>query len=152
MKFVSVRSSQGKLRLFEITRASVLFSRKFQDAIARFTKVRILLIPLSITFLNPKILGFSFSTKVNLTQGAKYEKNNLQKISGNFLDRLRKLYLNRTLIQKLLAVFNQQKILGNISFSEQIFHRKQTLGSPDSCCSLIQISEPAIYLSKHSQK
>ena len=30
IKFVSVRSSQGNLSLFEITRASVLFSRKFQ--------------------------------------------------------------------------------------------------------------------------
>ena len=30
MKFISVRSSQGNLSLFEITRASVLSSRKFQ--------------------------------------------------------------------------------------------------------------------------
>ena len=30
IKFVSVRSSQGNLSLFEITRASVLFSRQFQ--------------------------------------------------------------------------------------------------------------------------
>ena len=39
---------------------SVIFP-KILGAIARFTKVRIFLIPLSIKILNPKILGFFFS-------------------------------------------------------------------------------------------
>ena len=36
---------------------------KILDAIYRFTKVRIFVIPISITFLNPKILGFLFYEK-----------------------------------------------------------------------------------------
>ena len=65
IKFVSVPSSVGNLRLFEITSQgfSVIFPT-ILDAIERFTKVRIFLIPLSITFLNPKILGFLFLRKV----------------------------------------------------------------------------------------
>ena len=38
---------------------SVIFSKSF-DVIERFTKVIIFLIPLSSTFLNPKISGFLF--------------------------------------------------------------------------------------------
>ena len=41
---------------------SVTF-RKFLDGIERFTKVKILLIPLSITYLNPRILGYLFLRK-----------------------------------------------------------------------------------------
>ena len=36
--------------------------------------------------------------------------------------------MNGTGIQKFLAVLNQQKILGHVCFSEQIFYRKQSLG------------------------
>ena len=39
--------------------------------------------------------------------------------------------MNGTFIQKFLVVFKQKKILGNICFSEQIFHRKQSLGGPE---------------------
>ena len=46
-------------------------------------------------------------------------------------DKLRKLYMNGTVIMKVLAFLNLQKILGNVCFSEQIFHRKQSLGVPD---------------------
>ena len=38
---------------------SIIFP-KILDAISRFTKVRIFLFPLSVTFLNPKILSFFF--------------------------------------------------------------------------------------------
>ena len=38
--------------------------QKILDATLRITKVRIFLIPLSITFLNPKILGFLFVRKI----------------------------------------------------------------------------------------
>ena len=40
---------------------------KILDAIQRSMKMKILLILLSITFLNPKILGFLFSAKNSLT-------------------------------------------------------------------------------------
>ena len=50
------------------------------DEICSITKVRHFLIPLSITFLNPKILCL------------------LQKIVRNLLDKLRKLYMNGTVI------------------------------------------------------
>ena len=72
IKFVSARSSQGNLTLFEITTALVRITNESQ----------FLLIPLSITFLNPKILGFLFSTKNSLTWGLKCEKLNFRKSQG----------------------------------------------------------------------
>ena len=44
---------------------------KILDAIQRITKVRIFLIPLSITYLNPKISAFPFLTKNSLTWDVK---------------------------------------------------------------------------------
>ena len=41
--------------------------------------MKIFLIPLSITFFNPKILGFLFSTSNSLTWGVKCEKFNFRK-------------------------------------------------------------------------
>ena len=52
-------------------------------------------------------------------------KIKLEKIVGNLLDKLRKLYMNGTFIQKFLAFLKLQQIVGNFYFSEQIFHRKQ---------------------------
>ena len=52
---------------------------KILDAFKRITKVGIILIPLSITFLNSKILGFLFSTKNSLTWVLKCKKLNLRK-------------------------------------------------------------------------
>ena len=68
IKFVSVRSSQRNLSmsLFEITRASVLFSLKFQTQLSALRKT-FFFIPLAITFLHLKILGFLFPTKNRLT-------------------------------------------------------------------------------------
>ena len=40
---------------------------------------------------------------------------------GNLLDKLRKLYMNGMGIWKFLAVLNQQRFLGHVRFSEQIF-------------------------------
>ena len=48
-----------------------------------FTNVRIFLIPISITVLNPKILGFLFLRKTALLLGVKCETIKLQKIVGN---------------------------------------------------------------------
>ena len=55
-----------------------------------------------------------------------------QKIVGNLLHKLRKLYMNGTFIYKFIAVLKKKKILGNICFSEQILYRKQSLGAPDT--------------------
>ena len=45
------------------------------------------------------------------------------------------LYLNGTVIEKFLVVLKQKKILGNIFlFSEQIIHRKQSLGFAAALC------------------
>ena len=43
---------------------SVIFPKINYDAIKRVTKVRIFLVPLSITLLNSKILGFLFPRKL----------------------------------------------------------------------------------------
>ena len=56
------------------------------------TKKRIFLIPLSIIFLNPKVLGFLFSMKNRLTWGVKCGKLNYS--VGNLLVELRKLYMS----------------------------------------------------------
>ena len=53
------------------------------------TKVRIFLIPLSITFSNSKTL---------VSLGREMRKIKLKKILENLLDKLRKLYMNRTVI------------------------------------------------------
>ena len=43
---------------------SVIFPKINYDAIKRVTKMRIFLVPLSITLLNSKILGFLFPRKL----------------------------------------------------------------------------------------
>ena len=55
---------------------------KILDELTSITKVRIFLIPLAITFLNPKILGSLFSTKNSPTWEATCEKLNFRKSSG----------------------------------------------------------------------
>ena len=54
-------------------------------------------IPLSITFLNLKVLDFLFLQKL-AQQGSKMWEIKLQKIVGNLLEKLRKLYLKGTVI------------------------------------------------------
>ena len=51
-------------------------------------------------------------------------------IVGNLLDKLRKLYINGTVIQKFLAFLKRWKILASFCFPEQIFYRKLSLGAP----------------------
>ena len=58
-----------------------------------FTKERIFLIPLSIIFLNRKVLGFLFSMKNRLTWGVK-----LNYSVGNLLVELRKLYMSGAVV------------------------------------------------------
>ena len=59
--------------------------------------MRIFLIPLSIAFSNMKILGFLFVRKMAKLR-SEMQKINLQEIVGNLLDKLRKLYMNGTVI------------------------------------------------------
>ena len=47
------------------------------------------------------------------------------------------MYTNETFIEKVLAVFKQKKILGNVCFSEQIFYRERSLGAPVSFSNVI---------------
>ena len=76
----SVIQQGPNLSLFEIISAPCSISfPKILDAIERFTKVRIFLILLYIAFLSPKILGFLFTTKKNLTWRVKCEKSNFGK-------------------------------------------------------------------------
>ena len=83
----------GELQSFRNCRGfgSFIFP-KILDAISPITKVDFFLIPLSVTFLNPKILGFLFCTKNSLTWGVKCEKKKKKKSS-------RKLCMNGTVIQ-----------------------------------------------------
>ena len=48
----------GELKSFRNSKGFGIIFPKMLDAIWRITKVKSILIPLSITFLNPKILGF----------------------------------------------------------------------------------------------
>ena len=57
------------------------------------------MIPLSITFLNPKILDFLLSLYEKQPDlGSEMWKIKLQKIVGNLLEKRRKLYMNGTVI------------------------------------------------------
>ena len=58
----------GVLESFRHYKTFCIIVPKILDAIKRILKVKIFLIPLSITFLNPEIiLDFLFSTKNGLT-------------------------------------------------------------------------------------
>ena len=66
---------------------------KISDAIYGFTNLRIFLTPISITFFNPKILGFlAFFYEKKKFLGSEMWKIKFQKIVANLLDKLRKLY------------------------------------------------------------
>ena len=87
----------GDLESFRNLKGFCVIFPKILGAIERFTKVRIFLIPLSITFLNPKKLGFLF-LQLNVS-------NSPQKIVGAlFVNKLRQLYLNGKIVSKFLAV------------------------------------------------
>ena len=57
----------GELESFLNSKGFIIIFPNILDAIWRITKVRHFLIPLAITFVNPKIVGSLFSTKKNLT-------------------------------------------------------------------------------------
>ena len=54
----------GGLKSFRNYKGFSVIFPKILDGIERFTEVRICLIPLSITSLNPKLLGFLFLRKL----------------------------------------------------------------------------------------
>ena len=78
---------------------SIIFP-KILEAIWRFTRARIFLIPLdlSITFLNSKFLGFLFLQKIVYDLGSEIWKIKLQKIVGILLEKFRKLYMSGMVI------------------------------------------------------
>ena len=57
----------GELESFWNSKGFIIIFPNILDAIWRITKVTHFLIPLAITFVNPKIVGSLFSTKNNLT-------------------------------------------------------------------------------------
>ena len=100
IKFVSEFSVLlGKLESFRNYMGFSVIFPKILAAIKSFKKGKIFLITLCIAFSFPNILGFLFlrvKKKINLV--SEMGKNRVQKIIGNLLDKLRKLYLNRTVI------------------------------------------------------
>jgi len=88
----------GKLESFRNYKGFTVIFPNILAAIKSFTKGRIFLIPLCIAFSFPNILGFLFLRKKTLKLVSEMGKNRVQKIVGNLLDRLRKLYMNRTVI------------------------------------------------------
>ena len=112
------------MSLFKLPRASVLFSRKFQMQFNVIAKVKTFLIPLSGTFLNPKILGFLFCTKSILTWAVKCEKLNLKrKVIGNLLDKLRKLSMNG---MRNLEIFSRPKLSNRVIENSRQYLRLRT--------------------------
>ena len=69
------------------------FSENFRCNLTFYETGRIFVIPLSITFKNPKILGFFFYKKF-YKPVSKIQRIKLQKILGNLLEKLRKLHMN----------------------------------------------------------
>ena len=78
-------------------KTTTLSVRYILDAIYRIAKVKIFLIPLSITFLSPKILAFLFV--------------------GHLLDKLRKLYMNITVDGNILESFLERIYLFQMIFN-----------------------------------
>ena len=100
IKFVSECSVVlGKPESFRNYKGFSVIFPKILAAIKSFTKGKIFLITLCIAFSFPNILGFLFlrvKKKINLV--SEMGKNRVQKIIGNLLDELPKLYMNRTVI------------------------------------------------------
>ena len=97
--------------------------------------MRIFLIPLSITFLNPKILGFHFSTKKSLAVGEKCEKLNFKNSLRNLLDKLRRLYMHEW--NDHLEIFSCPQVIENSNqhlFLRTDILQKKVVGCP--CFSL----------------
>ena len=117
----------GELEPFRNYKGYNIIFPKNLEAIYAITKVGIFLIPLYITFLNPKILGSLFCIKNGLTWAVKCEK----KVKGNLLDKLRKLYVHKR--NGHLEIFSRPQVIEN---SRQYFllrrdiHRKKYLGAP----------------------
>ena len=66
-------------------------------------------------------------------------KIKLYKITGNLLDEVQTLYMHER--NGLLELFSRPQVIeniGNISFSEQIFYRKQSLDAPVSLVKLLR--------------
>ena len=85
------------MSLFEFTRASVLFSRKFRRNFKFYESKNFSDSSLHRLF-ESETFRFPFSTKKQTNLGTEIRKIKLQKIVENLLDMLRKLYMNGTVI------------------------------------------------------
>ena len=91
IKFISVQSFYSNLSLFQITKASELFSRNFRCNSTFYES----------EFFSDSSFCFFFEKQLNL--GSETWKIKLQRIVGNLLHKLWKLYMNGTVIKKFLA-------------------------------------------------
>ena len=88
----------GELQSFRNCKGFSIIFPTILDTIHRIKKENFFLFLSPPHFLNPKILGFIFPTKNRLALGYEIWKIKLQKIVGNLLEKLRKLYMNRKVI------------------------------------------------------
>ena len=122
IKFESVRSSYGNLRLFEISRATVLFSRKFNFSYSSLHHIFE-----SETFRCP------LSTKISLTWRVKY-KNSSSENCAEFCSWASKIIpewnAHLEIISRIQAIENSRKYF--LLQRDSRHYRKQSLGVPDS--------------------
>ena len=102
----------GELEAFRNYKGFCVIFPKSLDAIEHFTKLAIFVIPHSTVIFESESFRFPLSTMIRL-------KSVLQKIVGNFLDKLRKLFPNGTL--ESFSFIQAYKIQGDIFFIKQIY-------------------------------
>ena len=124
IKFVSARSPLGNLNLFEITRASVLFSRKFQMQFNVLRKWEF------FWFLSPShfwIRNFFLHEKYS-NLGSEMWKVKLHKILGNLLHKLQKIVHEWPIhvqFMDILEIFRRPQVIEN--FRSYLLLRKDIL-------------------------
>ena len=118
------------------------FSEKFVCNLTHYESA------LCITFLNSKILGFLFYKKSRfIAWGEKLRKITLQKMVGNLLDRLRKLYMLEG--NGHLEIFSGPEVIDN---SRQYLHlwtdilQKTIVGCSDCCDYKLRVCSCSIAL------
>ena len=114
--------------LFEITRASVLFSQEFQMQLKVLNSENFSYSSLPHIFESE---NFRFPMNISLTwPGVKCEKLNFRKSLETYQISFENCTLMEAVMYEFLAVLKQQKILAKICFLEQIIYRKQSLVAP----------------------
>ena len=111
----SIIQGPGNLGLFKITSAfiSIIFSGNFRCNLT-YQESENCSDSSPHHIFECENFRLPFSTKNSLTWSVKCEKLNFRKSQGIIRYKLRKLYMNETVIQKYLAVLKLYKILDNI--------------------------------------